>query len=91
MSEDFKPYTALTKEEREKEKKRKFEPLRPWFCPRCGSMMQPQDDYYLQLSQMCELCYIEANRGFRPKSLYDKDQNIIKAETKEVGEIESET
>ena len=81
--ESVQPESSMTKEEREKLSKRSKNGFRPWWCPRCQSAMQPQDDYYYEITEMCELCYIEVNKGFRPKSLYDAEKNIIGTQVKQ--------
>jgi len=80
MAKELNPYTAQTKEEKEQNQKREFKPLRPWFCPRCGKSMETADDYAYQISEMCEVCYIEVNRGVRLDHIQDKTYNAKVAE-----------
>ena len=78
MSEELKPETAQTKEEKEKVQVNPAK--RPWFCPKCGLVMNPQDDYAYQISEMCEVCYIEVNKGVRLDHMHDKTYNAQVAE-----------
>jgi len=82
MKDELNPYTAETKEEKEIQKKKPFKPLRPWFCPRCKRSMHPQDDYAYQISEMCEVCYIEVNKGVRLDHINDKTYNAQVAKEK---------